>query len=200
MRSFRTPRPSFRASRLSRLSTPPSKVLHSRLTAFRFPPLHAPSSIAPEVGVGARGLLDWFAGTLTASLSALKEGKEEASLMEEKAAIVDKSLEMIQLGIEEAQVMMALAGHLQVVEAEKQKLKAQVTQSVTGQRRVAGSDCGMDCAGPAAVSGERVAAGRIGVDAAEVADVGAIGGAVGGGEETSRVHVHHQEIRLRGSG
>lgn len=64
--------------------------------------------------------------TLNVSLGALKEKKEEATLIEEKASIVDKSLDMIQLGIEEAQVMMALASHLQYVEAEKQKLKAQV--------------------------------------------------------------------------
>uniref|UniRef100_A0A915JQZ6 Kinesin light chain n=1 Tax=Romanomermis culicivorax TaxID=13658 RepID=A0A915JQZ6_ROMCU len=63
---------------------------------------------------------------LLQTLSVLKEKNEESSLIQEKAGIVDKSLEMIQLGIEEAQVMMALATHLQYVEAEKQKLKAQV--------------------------------------------------------------------------
>ncbi|VDN21526.1 unnamed protein product [Gongylonema pulchrum] len=51
---------------------------------------------------------------------------DESALIEEKAHIVDRNLEMLRLGIEEAQVMVALAGHLQTVEAEKQKLKAQV--------------------------------------------------------------------------
>ena len=37
-----------------------------------------------------------------------------------------KSLENIDLGLGEAQVMMALAQHLQQVEAEKQKLRVQV--------------------------------------------------------------------------
>ncbi|KRY86918.1 Kinesin light chain [Trichinella pseudospiralis] len=78
------------------------------------------------------------------SLSALKERNEEARLVEEKANILGKSFDSLQLGIEEAQVsgvgmqmlwnrhlngfqvMVALASHLQYVEAEKQKLKAQV--------------------------------------------------------------------------
>lgn len=41
-------------------------------------------------------------GTLVTSIGALKG--DESSLIEEKAAIVEKNLEMIQLGIEEAQV------------------------------------------------------------------------------------------------
>jgi kinesin light chain len=65
---------------------------------------------------------------------------DERQLIDEKAAIVDKNLENIRLGIEEAhvknyfkifsfhklQVMTALASHLQNLEAEKQKYKAQV--------------------------------------------------------------------------
>lgn len=43
-------------------------------------------------------------GTLVQSLAALNDSKEESGLIAEKAAIVDKSLDMIQLGIEEAQV------------------------------------------------------------------------------------------------
>ncbi|XP_014667106.1 PREDICTED: kinesin light chain-like isoform X4 [Priapulus caudatus] len=46
--------------------------------------------------------------------------------MEEKTSILQKNIEMIELGLSEAQVMMALAQHLQAVEAEKQKLRAQV--------------------------------------------------------------------------
>ncbi|XP_022112853.1 kinesin light chain isoform X3 [Pieris rapae] len=44
----------------------------------------------------------------------------------EKAALVRKSIDAIELGLGEAQVMMALASHLQSVEAEKQKLRTQV--------------------------------------------------------------------------
>ena len=47
-------------------------------------------------------------------------------LMEEKASIIQKSIDSIELGLGEAQVMMALAAHLQAGEAEKQKLRAQV--------------------------------------------------------------------------
>lgn len=44
----------------------------------------------------------------------------------EKSDIVHKNIESIELGLGEAQVMMALASHLQNVEAEKQKLRTQV--------------------------------------------------------------------------
>merc|ERR1719411_1072147 len=44
----------------------------------------------------------------------------------EKASLLEKSLEMIDLGLGEAHVMAALASHLQAVEAEKQKLRSQV--------------------------------------------------------------------------
>lgn len=50
----------------------------------------------------------------------------ETSVIHEKQGLVQKSLEMIELGLGEAQVMMALASHLQIVEAEKQKLRTQV--------------------------------------------------------------------------
>ncbi|XP_069674080.1 kinesin light chain isoform X1 [Periplaneta americana] len=53
-------------------------------------------------------------------------GTGDASVVEEKTGLVQKSLEMIELGLGEAQVMMALASHLQIVEAEKQKLRTQV--------------------------------------------------------------------------
>jgi len=45
---------------------------------------------------------------------------------EEKRCLIEKSLEMIDLGLDEAHVMSALASHLQSVEAEKQKLRSQV--------------------------------------------------------------------------
>ncbi|XP_066503819.1 kinesin light chain 1-like [Hoplias malabaricus] len=51
---------------------------------------------------------------------------EEASLVQEKCSLLRKSVEMIELGLGEAQVMTALAGHLSTVEAEKQRVRAQV--------------------------------------------------------------------------
>lgn len=44
----------------------------------------------------------------------------------ERAGLVQQSADMIELGLGEAQVIMALASHLQMVEAEKQKLRTQV--------------------------------------------------------------------------
>ena len=54
---------------------------------------------------------------------------EDESLMlaqREKCSLLERSLESIDLGLGEAHVMAALAGHLQAVEAEKQKLRSQV--------------------------------------------------------------------------
>ncbi|XP_053368931.1 kinesin light chain 1-like isoform X2 [Clarias gariepinus] len=51
---------------------------------------------------------------------------EETGLVYEKSSLLHKSVEMIELGLEEAQVMTALAAHLNAVESEKQKLRAQV--------------------------------------------------------------------------
>lgn len=50
----------------------------------------------------------------------------EDPVLAEKCALIEKSLAMIDLGLDEAHVMSALAGHLQTVEAEKQKLRSQV--------------------------------------------------------------------------
>jgi len=50
----------------------------------------------------------------------------EASVLHERQSLVKNSLDMIELGLGEAQVMIALASHLQIVEAEKQKLRTQV--------------------------------------------------------------------------
>ncbi|XP_054855623.1 kinesin light chain 3 [Eublepharis macularius] len=47
-------------------------------------------------------------------------------LLEEKHSLVCKSLEGIELGIAEAQMMIALSSHIGALEAEKQKLRAQV--------------------------------------------------------------------------
>lgn len=46
-------------------------------------------------------------------------------LMQEKAIIIEKTIGSIELGLSEAQVMIALQQHLQTVEAEKHKLRAQ---------------------------------------------------------------------------
>nr|XP_046187374.1 kinesin light chain 1-like isoform X1 [Oncorhynchus gorbuscha] len=51
---------------------------------------------------------------------------EEANLVHEKSSLLRKSVDMIELGLGEAQVMMALSAHLNAVESEKQKLRAQV--------------------------------------------------------------------------
>uniref|UniRef100_A0A4W5RN94 Kinesin light chain n=1 Tax=Hucho hucho TaxID=62062 RepID=A0A4W5RN94_9TELE len=45
---------------------------------------------------------------------------------QEKSGLLHKSLEAIELGLGEAQVIIALSGHLSAVESEKQKLRAQV--------------------------------------------------------------------------
>uniref|UniRef100_A0A4W4ED53 Kinesin light chain n=1 Tax=Electrophorus electricus TaxID=8005 RepID=A0A4W4ED53_ELEEL len=62
---------------------------------------------------------------LMGTLRCLKQ-TQEGRAVEEKTAMIQRSLEMLELGLSEAQVMMALSGHLSAVEAEKQKLRAQV--------------------------------------------------------------------------
>ncbi|XP_061574846.1 kinesin light chain 3 [Cololabis saira] len=49
-----------------------------------------------------------------------------SSVEQEKSGIIRESLERIELGLSEAEVMMALSAHLGSLEAEKQKLRAQV--------------------------------------------------------------------------
>lgn len=51
--------------------------------------------------------------------------KANYMLMQEKATIIEKSISSLELGLSEAQVMIALQQHLQMVEAEKHKLRAQ---------------------------------------------------------------------------
>ncbi|XP_056281946.1 kinesin light chain 1 isoform X3 [Pseudoliparis swirei] len=63
---------------------------------------------------------------LLGSLRCLKQEHEEEVLMEEKSLMIRRSMEMLELGLSEAQVMMALSSHLSSVESEKQKLRAQV--------------------------------------------------------------------------
>ena len=64
-------------------------------------------------------------GGIKTSLESSDLGTEN-SLIQEKCNLISRSLEMIELGLGEAHVMAALAGHLQAVEAEKQKLRSQV--------------------------------------------------------------------------
>uniref|UniRef100_A0A2R8NAB7 Kinesin light chain n=1 Tax=Callithrix jacchus TaxID=9483 RepID=A0A2R8NAB7_CALJA len=54
------------------------------------------------------------------------QGDHEEGLVHEKARQLRRSMENIELGLSEAQVMLALASHLTTVESEKQKLRAQV--------------------------------------------------------------------------
>uniref|UniRef100_A0A8C1T2A3 Kinesin light chain n=1 Tax=Cyprinus carpio TaxID=7962 RepID=A0A8C1T2A3_CYPCA len=63
--------------------------------------------------------------SLVETIQCLKKD-EETSLVHEKSSLLRKSVEMIELGLGEAQVMMALSNHLNAVESEKQKLRAQV--------------------------------------------------------------------------
>ena len=64
-------------------------------------------------------------GGIKTSLESSDLGTEN-SLIQEKCNLIQRSLEMIELGLGEAHVMAALAGHLQSMEAEKQKLRSQV--------------------------------------------------------------------------
>ncbi|KAL0972968.1 hypothetical protein UPYG_G00197130 [Umbra pygmaea] len=67
--------------------------------------------------------------TLLDSLQEALEGRpptDRGSVEQEKSSIVRQSLERIELGLGEAQVMVALSAHLGSLEAEKQKLRAQV--------------------------------------------------------------------------
>uniref|UniRef100_H3AT09 Kinesin light chain n=1 Tax=Latimeria chalumnae TaxID=7897 RepID=H3AT09_LATCH len=63
--------------------------------------------------------------SLLETIKCLKKD-EEANLVHEKSNLLRKSVDMIELGLGEAQVMMALSNHLNAVESEKQKLRAQV--------------------------------------------------------------------------
>ncbi|CAL9687193.1 unnamed protein product [Knipowitschia caucasica] len=70
---------------------------------------------------------------LTGTLHCFKQGGpgggsglEQGEVLEEKSLMIRKSLDMLELGLSEAQVMMALSSHLSAVESEKQKLRAQV--------------------------------------------------------------------------
>ncbi|XP_044730827.1 kinesin light chain isoform X2 [Chrysoperla carnea] len=73
-------------------------------------------------------ILHGLASSLEAAMTAMERAAQtgDSNVIEEKQGLVQKSIDMIELGLGEAQVMMALASHLQMVEAEKQKLRTQV--------------------------------------------------------------------------
>uniref|UniRef100_A0A667YKM2 Kinesin light chain n=1 Tax=Myripristis murdjan TaxID=586833 RepID=A0A667YKM2_9TELE len=75
-----------------------------------------------QVIQGLEALKQEHHSILEGPLRCLKQ-EEEGVLVEEKSHIIRKSLEMLELGLSEAQVMMALSGHLSSVESEKQKLR-----------------------------------------------------------------------------
>ncbi|XP_055879058.1 kinesin light chain-like isoform X2 [Biomphalaria glabrata] len=64
--------------------------------------------------------------TLLNSIKTIKRENGDTNLVEEKTNILQRSLETIELGLGEGQVMMDLSNYLQKIEAEKQKLRAQV--------------------------------------------------------------------------
>uniref|UniRef100_A0A8D2JHX0 Kinesin light chain n=1 Tax=Varanus komodoensis TaxID=61221 RepID=A0A8D2JHX0_VARKO len=67
--------------------------------------------------------------TLLDTVSCLEQ-QHEASAAQEQASLLRKSLEAIELGLGEAQVIIALSSHLSAVESEKQKLRAHVRRLV----------------------------------------------------------------------
>ena len=70
-------------------------------------------------------------GGIKASLATVEKEEEEGaegSLIQEKCGLMQRSLDMITLGLGEAHLMGSLATHLQNVEAEKQKLRSQVLE------------------------------------------------------------------------
>ncbi|XP_059160522.1 kinesin light chain-like isoform X4 [Physella acuta] len=64
--------------------------------------------------------------TLLSSMKTIKRENGDTNLVEEKTNILQRSLETIELGLGEGQVMMDLSNYLCKIEAEKQKLRAQV--------------------------------------------------------------------------
>lgn len=70
-------------------------------------------------------LLNGIRSTLAKSPNESNLDQANLLLMQEKATIIEKSIGSIELGLSEAQVMIALQQHLQMVEAEKHKLRAQ---------------------------------------------------------------------------
>ncbi|XP_076683397.1 kinesin light chain isoform X4 [Andrena cerasifolii] len=80
-----------------------------------------------EIVTGARTVIQGLEA-LRVEHGGLLQGlqTQDAPAARDKASLLSKNIEMIELGLGEAQVMMALASHLQMIEAEKQKLRTQV--------------------------------------------------------------------------
>ncbi|TKR70333.1 hypothetical protein L596_022372 [Steinernema carpocapsae] len=69
---------------------------------------------------------DSIRADLEAKRRGAKLSEDEVALNNEKLEIVGKNVEELHLAMDEAQVMMELAHHLQNIEADKQRLKSQV--------------------------------------------------------------------------
>lgn len=80
-----------------------------------------------EIVAGARTVAQGLEA-LRVEHEGLLQGLEspDAPVARDKSSLLSKNIEMIELCLGEAQVMAALANHLQMVEAEKQKLRTQV--------------------------------------------------------------------------
>ncbi|XP_078473077.1 kinesin light chain 1-like isoform X1 [Lampetra fluviatilis] len=83
---------------------------------------------AKSVVHGLDALKNEHNAILSTLLETLKcvERDDEKRVVSDKSSVVQRSLDMIELGLNEAQVMVALSNHLNTMEAEKQKLRAQV--------------------------------------------------------------------------
>lgn len=64
--------------------------------------------------------------SLLSSIKTIKTENVSTTMVEEKMDILQKAIEMIELALGEAQVMMAFTSHLEYMDSEKQKLKSQV--------------------------------------------------------------------------
>ena len=80
-----------------------------------------------EIVAGARTVVQGLEA-LRVEHTGLLQGlqSQDAPAAREKAGLLSKNIEMIELGLGEAQVMLAQASHLQMIEAEKQKFRTQV--------------------------------------------------------------------------
>ncbi|CAG05182.1 unnamed protein product [Tetraodon nigroviridis] len=110
--------------------------------------------------------------SLLETIKCLKKD-EEANLVHEKSNLLRKSVEMIELGLGEAQVMMALSNHLNAGEVRKTKAAG---------------------AGQEALPGKSVVKGRTGQHPAEAAEERAERRPAGGGEEAPRVHEPAEKV------
>lgn len=64
--------------------------------------------------------------SLLTSVKSTNNDNSSSNMSDEKVSMLKKGIEMIELALGEAQVMMAFANHLEYMESDKQKLRAQV--------------------------------------------------------------------------